>query len=207
MSKKQWQNIRRAEAIKESNKQRLLKVNPKLDDESGIYILWRTKTVGYIGQSKHLITRLAEHLAGYIQHIDLSLKSHGLYSEKNKGGYKIDFFHCPKEELDQKEREYIQKALDAGWEVRNKTGGGQDEGKEKIADFRPAKGYHDGLKQGRKSLAKELKHIIDTHLLVTIRPEKQNNKVSQKALEKFNMLLNEETYADEKDEKGEKEEC
>lgn len=53
---------------------------------------------------------------------------------------KIDFFHCPVLQLDEKEREYIQKAIDAGWIVKNKTGGGQDEGKEKIADYRPAKG-------------------------------------------------------------------
>ena len=76
-----------------------------------------------------------------------------------------------------------------GWILKNKTAGGQGEGKIKIAEFRPAKGYHDGLKQGRKSLAKELKHIIDTHLTVAIRPEKEKNKVSQKALEKFWELL------------------
>ena len=68
------------------------------------------------------------------------------------------------------------------------------EGKEKIADYRPAKGYRDGLKQGKITLARELKHIIDTHLEVSIRSEKLNNKVSIKALEKFNNLLDEESY-------------
>ena len=147
-----------------------------------------------MGQSKGILTRLAQHMVGYEQHIDLSMKAHGLYSEENKGGYKIDFFHCPISELDEKEREYIQKAIDAGWIIKNKTGGGQDEGKEKIADYRPAKGYHDGIKQGRKTLAKDLKHIIDTHLQVSLKPEKQNNKVSIKALEKFNTLLDEDSY-------------
>lgn len=141
-----------------------------------------------------MLTRLAQHMVGYTQHIDRSIKAHGLYSEENKGGYKIDFFHCPESQLDEKEREYIQKAIDSGWIVKNKTGGGQDEGKEKIADYRPAKGYHDGLVQGRKMLARELSHIIDTHLEVSLKPEKQNNKVSIKALEKFKNLLNEETY-------------
>ena len=37
-----YKNIAKAKAIEKSNKQRLLKVNPKLDDESGIYFLTRT---------------------------------------------------------------------------------------------------------------------------------------------------------------------
>lgn len=82
-----------------------------------------------------------------------------------------------------------------GYQCRyNKTSGSQGEGKEKINEFRPAKGYRDGLQQGKKTLTRELKHIIDTHLNVSIRPEKANNKVSIKALEKFNDLLNEENY-------------
>lgn len=35
------QNIARAKAIEQVNKKRLLAVNPKLDDESGIYFLTR----------------------------------------------------------------------------------------------------------------------------------------------------------------------
>ncbi len=186
-----YKKLRQAKAIEATNKKRLLKVNPKLDDGSGIYILWRTETHGYVGQSKGILTRLAQHMTGYEQHIDRSMKAHGLYSEENKGGYKIDFFHCPVSELDEKEREYIQKAIDAGWNVKNKTGGGQDEGKEKIADYRPAKGYQDGVQQGKKSLARELSHIINTHLVVSLKPEKMNNKVSIRALEKFNDLLKE----------------
>lgn len=189
-----YKKLRRAKAIEATNKKRLLKVNPKLDDGSGIYILWRTETHGYVGQSKGILTRLAQHMAGYEQHIDRSMKAHGLYSEENKGGYKIDFFHCPVSELDEKEREYIQKAIDAGWNVKNKTGGGQDEGKEKIADYRPAKGYRDGIQRGKKSLARELSHIINTHLVVSLRPEKMNNKVSIKALDKFKDLLDENNY-------------
>ena len=186
----QYKNIAKAKAIERKNRERLLKVNPKLDDESGIYILWRNEIHGYVGQSVGILTRLAQHLVGF-QHIDLSMKSHGLFSEDNKGGYKIDFIHCPKSELDEKEREYIQKAIDSGWILKNKTSGGQDSGKEKINEFRPAKGYRDGISQGRKNMAKELSHIIDTHLNVSLKPEKQNNKVSQRAFEKFNKLLEE----------------
>lgn len=175
-----YKKFRQAKAIEASNKKKLLKVNPKLDEGTGIYILWRTETHGYIGQSVKLLTRLAQHMSGYDQHIDRSMKAHGLYSEENKGGYKIDFFHCPVLQLDEKEREYIQKAIDAGWIVKNKTGGGQDEGKEKIADYRPAKGYRDGIQQGKKSLARDLSHIIDTHLQISLKPENRTTKLQSK---------------------------
>ena len=192
---KNYKNIARIKSIDKSNKKRLLKVNPNLDDENGIYILWRTEIHGYIGQTKQgILTRLSQHMSGYKQHIDLSLKKHGLYSADNKGGYKIDFIHCQISELDNKEKEYIQKSIDSGWIVKNKTGGGQNEGKEKIAEYKPPKTYRQGIQQGKITLARELKHIIDIHLNVSIRPEKANNKVSIKALEKFNELLNEENY-------------
>lgn len=188
-----YQNIAKAKAIENQNKKKLLAVNPKLDDESGIYILWRTEIHGYVGQSVGILTRLAQHLVGF-QHIDLSMKKHGLFSEKNKGGYRIDFIHCSKSELDDKEREYIQKAIDNGWVLKNKTSGGQDDKKEKIADFRPAKGYRDGIKQGKKTLARELSSIAEKHLKIEIREDKKNNKVSQKQFEKFKELMNEDSY-------------
>ena len=63
-------------AIEAKNKKRILEINPHVDDGSGIYFLTRMDEDGiryaYIGQAKHLLTRLAQHLSGY-QHIDLSL--------------------------------------------------------------------------------------------------------------------------------------
>ncbi len=188
------QNIAKAKAIEQKNKKRLLAVNPKLDEKSGIYILWRTEVHAYVGQSVGLLTRLAQHLAGYSQHIDLSLKAHKLYSSDNPYGYRVDFIHCDKSELDDKEREYIQKCIDKGWILKNKTSGGQDEGKEKIADYKPSKGYRDGILQGKKTLARELSSIISKHLTVRLKPEKQGNKVSEKQLEKFNQMLDEKNY-------------
>lgn len=188
-----YQNIKQAKAIEYKNKKRLLEVNPNLDDKSGIYFLTRTDEDGinyfYIGQAKHILTRLAQHLVGY-QHIDLSLKKRGLYSNKNPYGWKIGFLHYPISELDKWEQHWILGYTKKGYQCRyNKISGGQGDGKEKINEFKPAKGYYDGLAQGRKNLAKELSHIIDKHLIVSLKPEKSNNKVSQKALEKFNGLL------------------
>ena len=188
-----YQNIKQAKAIEYKNKKRLLEVNPNLNDKSGIYFLTRTDEDGinyfYIGQAKHILTRLAQHLVNF-QHIDLSLKKRGLYSNKNPYGWKIGFLHYPISELDKWEQHWILEYTKKGYQCRyNKTSGGQGDGKEKINEFKPAKGYRDGLAQGRLNLARELRNIIDKHLIVSLKPEKANNKVSQKALEKFNGLL------------------
>lgn len=71
-----YRNFRKAKAI-EKKRERLLKVNPALDDKSGIYFLTRTDEDGinyfYIGQAVHIMQRMCSHLTGY-QHIDCSIK-------------------------------------------------------------------------------------------------------------------------------------
>lgn len=187
-----YQSIRQAKAIEQNNKKRLLEVNPKLDEESGIYFLTRIDENGfkyaYIGQAVHILTRLAQHLVGY-QHIDLSLKKHKFYSKSNPCGWKIGFLHFPKSELDKQEQHYIKAYADKGYQLRNKTSGSQGEGKAQIDDYKPSKGYRDGIQQGRKNLAKELSHIAEKHLKIEIREDKRCNKVSQKQYEKFMDLL------------------
>lgn len=187
-----YQSIRQAKAIEQNNKKRLLEINPKLDEESGIYFLTRIDENGfkyaYIGQAVHILTRLAQHLVGY-QHIDLSLKKHKLYSKSNPCGWKIGFLHFPKSELDKQEQHYIKAYADKGYQLRNKTSGSQGEGKAQIDDYKPSKGYRDGIQQGRKNLAKELSHIAEKHLKIEIREDKRYNKVSQKQYEKFMDLL------------------
>ena len=123
-------------AIEAKNKQRILSVNPSITEESGIYILTREEggfKFGYVGQAKHLLTRLAQHLSGY-QHIDLSIKKHGLYNEQNPTGWKIEFVYCAQEDLDKTEQYYIYDYALAGYQMRNKTAGGQGEGKFGIAE-------------------------------------------------------------------------
>ena len=179
-------------AIQAQNKKKILAVEPAATEASGIYILTRIDENGikyaYIGQAKHLLTRLAQHLSGY-QHIDLSIKKHGLYSKTNLTGWVIETLEMREDLLNDAEREYIRLFAENGYQLRNKTAGGQDKGKSQIDEYRPVKGYHDGIKQGRKNLARELSHIINKHLAVSIRPEKKNNKVSIKAFEKFIDLL------------------
>lgn len=194
-----YQNIRQAKAIESKNRKRLLEVNPSLTDESGIYFLTRTDENGfryaYIGQAVHILQRLAQHLVGY-QHIDLSIKKHGLYADDNPYGWKIGFLHFPLEELDEKEQYFIRQYANSGYQLRNKTAGGQGEGKAKIDEYRPAKGYRDGIRQGKINLARELSNIAEKHLTIGLREDKQGNKVSQKQLDKFMELINVDSYKD-----------
>lgn len=190
-------NFKKAKAIENTNKLLLKKINTDLDEESGIYFLTRTDEDGiryaYIGQAKHILTRLAQHLSGY-QHIDLSLKKHGLYSDDNPNGWKIGFLHYPLEELDKQEQYYIKTYAQYGYQLRNKTSGSQGVGKKQIDEYRPQKGYYDGIKQGKKVLARELSNIIDKYLKISLKDGKENNKVSMKAFDKFKDLLNEDNY-------------
>ena len=194
-----YQNIKQAKAIESANKKRLLAVNPKLNDKPGIYFLLRVDENGfkyaYIGQaSTSIIQRLASHLVGYKQWIDLSLKKHKLYSEDNPYGWRVEFLNFPESQLDDKEKEYIKKYADAGYQLRNVSVGGQGENLDagQIGERKSSKGYYDGLKQGYKNAVRDLKNIIDKHWVISIRPEKANNKISIRQFQKFNEILSEE---------------
>ena len=189
----QYKNIAQIKAIEKKNRERLLKVNPNLNDRSGIYFLTRTDendiSYFYIGQAVNIIQRMCGHLTGY-QHIDNSIKKRGFYSEENPYGWKLNFINYPKSDLDKMEQYWILEYTKRGYQCRyNKTAGGQGEGKEKINEFKPSRGYRDGLKQGEKNLARELSSIAEKHLKIEIRDDKKNNKISQRQYEKFMDLL------------------
>jgi len=180
-------NYRQIYARKSECEKRIKEVCPDCPNTSGIYFILREEDgfrYGYIGKARHLLERLGQHLIGY-QHIDLSIKKHGLWSEENPTGYKVHFLQFSESELDEKERYFIQRYANAGWQMRNVESGGTN-GKTDIADRRPSRGYWDGIDQGEKRLARELKHIIDTHLVISLKKE---TKTSRKALEKFFTLL------------------
>ena len=189
----QHKNIAQIKAIEKKNRERLLKVNPNLNDRSGIYFLTRTDendiSYFYIGQAVNIIQRMCGHLTGY-QHIDLSIKKRGFYSEENPYGWKLNFINYPKSDLDEMEQYWILEYTKRGYQCRyNKTAGGQGQGKEKINEFKPSRGYRDGLKQGEKNLARELSSIAEKHLKIEIREDKKHNKISQRQYEKFMDLL------------------
>lgn len=188
-------NYRQIKAIESTNRKRLLSVNPNLNDNSGIYILSRMDENGikyaYIGQAKHILQRLCSHLTGYQQHIDLSIRKHGLHSSENPYGWDIDFEELPESELDDAEKYYIKDYAYRGYQLRNVSLGGQGENRSsgQIGERKPSKGYRDGIQQGRKNLARELANIADKHLVITLKPEKQNNAVSKRQFAKFQELL------------------
>ena len=190
-------DYRKVFAMKRERENRIQKICPGIPYSSGIYVFCRTDEAGinraYCGQAVSLCERCASHLAEY-DHIALSLKKHKFYSESNPTGWKLTYMTCKKNELDQKEIETIKSFADKGFQMYNITAGGQSTGKQVTGQYKPPKTYMQGIQQGKKSLARELSHIIDTHLQVSLKPEKQSNKVSIRAFEKFHNLIDENTY-------------
>ena len=188
-----YKNYKQVFAIQQKYKEEIEKICPEIDEGPGIYFLIRTDENGikyfYIGQAKKLLTRMASHMTGY-QHIDLSLKKRGWYSEENPYGWKLKIRQYPVSQLDEMEKHWILEFTKRGYQARyNKTAGGQGEGKEKINEFRPAKGYRDGLVQGRKNASKEIARLFEKHLNYSKKSEKPN-KNQDKAIEKFEAFLN-----------------
>lgn len=144
----------------------------------------------YCGQAVNLCERCASHLAEY-DHIALSLKKYGFYQEDNPHGWKLQFKTCQKSELDEKEVATIKQFADAGFQMYNITAGSQSAGKLVTGQYKPPKTYREGVQFGKKTLARELSGIIDKHLTVSVKPEKQGNKVSEKMFQKFWDLLKE----------------
>lgn len=183
-------NFRQIKAIEQKNKEKLLALNPDLWEDSGIYIFTRKDELGikygYVGQAKHVLTRLAQHLVGY-QHIDVSLKKHGLYSEKNQYGWTVRAIYFPEIDLNIREREFILKYANMGYQLRNKTAGGQDEGKVGIAENKPSKGYLDGKKKGFEQCQKWVAELFEKYLDVSMKDKP--NKFKERALARFQAFL------------------
>ena len=184
-------NYRQIKAIEQKNKQRILEVNKNVPETSGIYILHRIDggfNFAYVGQAKHLLTRLAQHLSGY-QHIDLSIKKHGLWRKDNISGWDIWFTECPVEQLDIEEQKWIRYCADKGYQLRNKTTGSQGEGKRGLDNQKQPKGYYDGKKQGYLDARKYVANLFEKHLQYSQKSDKPN-KNQEKAAQKFKDFLN-----------------
>lgn len=187
-------NYRQVIAKQKSAEARVIKwFNGNIKNESAIYVFKRTDEAGiryaYIGQAKKVITRLGQHLLGY-QHIDLSIKKHGIYDENtNPYGYVVNVWYYGEDVLDEKERFFIKNYADHGYQLRNKTAGGQDKGKVGIDENKPSKGYYDGKKQGRADTIKEIKIYFEKYLDYSIKGTP--NKVKERKFQEFEEMLNE----------------
>lgn len=183
-------NYKQIYAIKKANEERILKVCPNCPNTSGIYFLLREENgfkFGYIGKAKHLLDRLGSHLSGRKQHIDRSLLKHGLWSEENPTGYKVHFLEFPESDLNEKEQYYIQKYANAGYQLRNVESGG-NLGKTDIGERKAARGYYDGLEQGKKNTQRFIADLFAKHL--DYKPKKDPpNAYQTRAMEKFKDFL------------------
>ena len=177
-------------AIKMQNERQIKKLCPKAEHKSGIYCFHREDENGfkyaYVGlATKSVLSRCADHLRGFDQHIDKSIRKHKLYSEKNSFGWKLDILcFCSAEECNEKEQFYIKKVHQSGRQLLNVTGGSQGKGKFNISENRATKGYLQGLANGYMNARKDIAHLFRLHLDYTTKRE--NPTVNQqKALQKF----------------------
>lgn len=190
---------------------------PNAPSRPGIYLFWRIDENqfrhAYVGlASKSLLDRLAQHLGGFDTHIDLSLKSHGLYNyvydktkkvwvkKDNPYGYKIHILcECPESEVNEKEKYYIKLMADKGYQLKNVTSGSQDSTKCGMDINRPSKGYHEGVAYGTVKTTRKVKDFFDKYLDFTIKPP--TNKIKERKFSEFTEFLNIDDEVDKTDEK------
>ena len=183
-------NYKQIYAIKKANEERILKVCPNCPNTSGIYFLLREEDgfkYAYIGQAVRLRERLGSHLSGY-QHIDLSIKKHGLYSKENPTGYRVHFLEFAEGLLDEMEQKYIKQYANAGYQMRNATSGSQGVGKKGLDNQKQPRTYYEGLNNGYERARKEIAHLFGLHLDYKTKSDKPN-KNQQKAYQKFKDFL------------------
>ena len=182
-------NYKQIYAIKKANENRILKLNPKMPTTSGIYIFTRFENgfnFAYVGQATNLLERTASHLNGFNQHIDLSLKKHGLFSDENLNGWDVNYITCEYKQLEDMEDEYIKKYANMGFQMLNKTSGRQGKGKKSIVDTE-RKGYNQGLANGYKKAQKEIAKLFEKNLKAEM--QGSSNKLKERAMSKFNLFL------------------
>ena len=187
-------NYKQIFAIKKQNEERIKKLCPKATHTSGIYFIYREQNgfkFGYVGQAtKSLLSRLGEHLNGYKQHIDLSIRKYGLYDKvKNPYGYKVSIIcYCTPEQCNEKEQEFIKKYANEGWQLRNSTTGSQGEGKQSIIENKSTKGYREGVAYGELKTKRQVKVFFDKYLDFVIKDKP--NKVKERKYNEFKEWLN-----------------
>ena len=175
-------------ARKKASEEKIAKYFGEIKQTSGIYVFARIDTdfkYAYVGQAVNLKQRTAEHLLGY-QHIDLSIKKRGFFTAENLNGWKLIILaECDKSELDSKEQEYIKKYADGGFQVYNKTTGGQLEGKSGMQDT-AKKGYLQGKNDGYEKAIKEIGEQVAKY---TNGLESKSGAVAQRKTEELIKLL------------------
>ena len=186
-------------AIQRANEKKVLRQNPRITQESGIYQFVRTnenkEMCVYIGQAKNLLQRIAAHLTVVNKetHIDKSLQKHKLYDLQNPNGWRVFVIKkAAVNELDKWEKHYIdfyknQKNV----KLYNVTGGGQ---KDKAADVgermqKKLKSYANGKAYAYEKVRSEIAKLFKKNLTFSINGK--TNKTKEKAFEKFKKFIEE----------------
>jgi len=157
----------------------LKEANPLINTKPGIYFLLREDNgfkFCYIGQAKNLTERLVSHLGGFQQHIDKSLKKHGLWSQTNTTGWKLYFINCDESQLDELEQKYIKNYACNGYQLYNITGGSQSVGKVDIKERKSPKGYYDGVSVGYNKCKKEIQAYFEKYLDFSLKGKPNKTK-------------------------------
>ena len=187
---------RQRKAIEKSYREALIREFPTVDfrEESGIYVFLRTDTeetglrFAYVGQAKNMIARLVGHCMGKESHIDKSLIKRKFINDQNPNGWRIEILeYCDEEHLNEQERYWITRVGNAGYQLLNKTSGGQDGGKVGIAPNAPARGYRDGLKQGYENARRDVAKLFEKNLRAEINGDP--NKLKERAMSKFEEFI------------------
>ncbi len=84
--------------------------------------------------------------------------------------------------------EQFKKACNRLAKLEDKLESGGTIGKTDINERKPARGYHDGVAQGRKAVIREIAHLFDLHLKAACKSDKPS-KNAEKALDKFYQII------------------
>lgn len=186
-----YQAFKKIKAIENGYKKLLKETYPRLTEDSGIYSFTRVDNdtgikYAYVGQAKHLLSRIAQHLAGRQSHIDRSLYTRGLGSS---GEWKLGWRYTDESALDEEERTSIRKAAEQGFQLYNKNSGGQDKGKSALGDSEGIGGYRKGKAAGEEKLRLKVKEYFDKYLDPVIKGAP--NKIKERKLEEFKNFIGE----------------
>lgn len=192
-------NYRQIFARQKAEDTKLKKLGYDIPATSGIYTFNRYsdekgKVCIYVGQAVSLKKRIISHITGYSQHIDISIKKHGLSASVGEiDKWHITWFCCSEDLLDQREKDTI--ALynnNDEFELYNITGGGQGKGKEDINERKPTKGYLDGLAQGYSNCLKLVRDYFKylTPCVDQFKKDGTPTELAKRKLKEFEELIN-----------------
>lgn len=166
-------------------------VCPELKHSAGIYFYLRyeeDKKFAYIGKSFDCLNRCISHHLGRKQRIDGSINKRGYYDEQNNPlGWQLFVLYFDKSEINEKERYYIDRYQNAGYEMYNIESGGTL-GKTIIGEKKEQKGYRKGVIYGEQKQLKLIKVYFDKYLDFKIKGKE--TKIKIRKYKEFEELMN-----------------